>query len=120
MSNRTCRFGLVILGEVVATCTLTENHSDDGRSALGNVIRFKGHSLVKADGTRITAPYVCGHCGRPCGDLAGGYAVVGGHRVCHPNAPDRPDCYVLITRYNEVIGVRLNETQLGFLTGRRA
>jgi hypothetical protein len=48
------------------------------------------------------------------GDFAGGYAVVkGDKRVCHPNAQDRPDCYTLITVYNEVLGVRLDETLAG-------
>ena len=39
----------------------------------------------------------CAHCGRICGDYAGGYGSVNGYQVCHPNEADRPDCYRLVT-----------------------
>jgi hypothetical protein len=39
----------------------------------------------------------CGHCGRTCGDLAGGWGVVLAVPVCHPNEGGRPDCYHLAT-----------------------
>lgn len=50
---------------------------------------------------------VCAHCGRICGDHAGGYASVDGQFVCHPNFSDRPDCYHLITVYKEPLGKRI-------------
>lgn len=46
----------------------------------------------------------CAHCGRVCGDFAGGYAAVNNKHVCHPNAHGRPDCYRLVTVYHEPIG----------------
>jgi hypothetical protein len=42
----------------------------------------------------------CVHCGRVCGDYAGGLASVERLPVCHPNDNNRPDCYHLITVYN--------------------
>lgn len=52
-------------------------------------------------------PRQCDHCGRTCGDVAGGYATVRlpGHKfsVCHPNGVGRPDCYRLITVYHHSI-----------------
>lgn len=41
----------------------------------------------------------CAHCGRVMGDAAGGSGRVGDHRLCHPNEPGRPDCYVLVTQF---------------------
>lgn len=41
----------------------------------------------------------CAHCGRFCQNTTGGYASVGQLSVCHPNVPDRPDCYHMITVY---------------------
>lgn len=111
--KRLCSFGMVILGELYALCTLTEGHQD-GSNNPGRPTRLAGHSLLTTNGTRVNAPFLCGHCGRPCGNFEGGFAIVASVRVCHPNVKDRPDCYRLITVYNEVIGVRLNETQVGF------
>lgn len=54
----------------------------------------------------VTPTYTCVHCGRICGDGAGGYGTVEGQPVCHPNAPDRPDCYRLVTVYREKLGSR--------------
>lgn len=42
---------------------------------------------------------VCVHCGRRMGDTAGGFGSISGQPVCHPNSPDRPDCYHLATIY---------------------
>lgn len=115
--KKLCSFGMVILGELYALCTLTEGHQD-GSNNPGRPTRLAGHSLVTVKGDRINAPFLCGHCGRPCGNLRGGFAIVYSGdtliRVCHPNEPNRPDCYHLITVYHEVIGVRENETQVGF------
>ena len=41
----------------------------------------------------------CVHCGRTCGDMDGGMAIVNGQPVCHPNAEGRPDCYRMATIY---------------------
>jgi hypothetical protein len=39
----------------------------------------------------------CAHCHRRCGDLAGGFARLGGEPLCSkPTEPDRPDCYRLV------------------------
>ena len=43
---------------------------------------------------------VCVHCGRVCGDMAGGSGGVGEYKLCHPNEPGRPDCYHLVTVYH--------------------
>lgn len=115
MSGRAlCSYGMVILGELYALCTLTESHQD-GSNNPGYPTRMLGHRLMDVRGYWVNAPYTCMHCGRPMGDFKGGYAVVYNQPVCHPNVPDRPDCYRLITVYHEVVGVRLNETQVGFL-----
>ncbi|ROO82618.1 hypothetical protein EDD29_0099 [Actinocorallia herbida] len=54
----------------------------------------------------------CAHCGRQCGDPAGGWGRLGqGQPVCHPNSPDRPDCFVLVTRGEETLGSRLTEVR---------
>lgn len=53
-----------------------------------------------------TTTKTCAHCGRNCGDHAGGMASVDGQPVCHPNFSDRPDCYHLVTVYHEVLGSR--------------
>lgn len=43
----------------------------------------------------------CVHCGRSCDDPAGGWSgVAAGSRLCHPNGPDRPDCYHMVTVYH--------------------
>jgi hypothetical protein len=54
--------------------------------------------------------YRCSHCGQKCGDYDGGYGGITGPdgkmlRLCHPNAPGRPDCYRRVTVYHEVPGV---------------
>lgn len=113
MPRGLCNYGIVILGELYALCTLTEGHQD-GSNNPSVPTRKGGHSLVTVKGFRVNAPYECGHCGRPCGNLEGGFAVVGATRVCHPNVSDRPDCYHLITVHNEQIGTRLHETRQGF------
>lgn len=45
----------------------------------------------------------CVHCGRVCGDFAGGFASTGAYPVCHPNAAGRPDCYHMITVYHHEV-----------------
>lgn len=44
------------------------------------------------------------------GDFAGGYSGVfkddKSYSLCHPNEPNRPDCYRLVTVYKEPIGAR--------------
>ncbi len=43
----------------------------------------------------------CGHCGRDdIGTPEAGYGAIGRTRLCHPNAPGRPRCYDLVTRFN--------------------
>lgn len=43
----------------------------------------------------------CDHCGR----TAGGYATgTGGERLCHPDDPNRPDCYRRVVTYGEPLG----------------
>lgn len=43
----------------------------------------------------------CVHCGRLCRNFDGGYASAGkDYALCHPNAPDRPDCYHMVTVYH--------------------
>lgn len=44
-----------------------------------------------------TRTRTCAHCGRKCGDMAGGSGSVNSWPVCHPNEQGRPDCYWLIT-----------------------
>lgn len=44
-----------------------------------------------------TRTRTCAHCGRACGDMAGGSGNVNSMPVCHPNEQGRPDCYRLIT-----------------------
>lgn len=113
MSKALCNYGMVILGELYALCTLTAGHQD-GSNNPAVPTRKGGHLLTDINGHRVTAPYECVHCGRPCGNFEGGFAVIRSKRVCHPNVSGRPDCYKLITVYNEVMGVRLGETQQGF------
>lgn len=48
----------------------------------------------------------CTHCGRDLGDNESGWASIRSHPVCHPNVPDRPDCYRLVTVYGEDLGSR--------------
>lgn len=55
--------------------------------------------------------FTCDHCGRTAGDYAGGSAAASlgdgtEYRFCHPNEPDRPDCYHLVTVHGEQIGAR--------------
>lgn len=52
----------------------------------------------------MKGPRPCAHCGRQTGDYDGGRATVNGLPVCHPNTPDRPDCYRLITVYGQTLG----------------
>jgi hypothetical protein len=42
----------------------------------------------------------CAHCERRMNNLAGGFSK-GYHNepLCHPNVPNRPDCYKLVTLY---------------------
>ena len=43
---------------------------------------------------------LCAHCGRVMNNFAGGYSRgYHGEPLCHPNAPNRPDCYRLVTVY---------------------
>lgn len=124
MSKGLCRYGVTILGELYALCTYQEGHTTDARN-VGTVMMKDGHRLMDVRGHYVNAPYWCAHCGRPMGNMEGGYATItaewppspsgpGLKRVCHPNVPGRPDCYRLITIYHEVLGVRLNETQVGY------
>lgn len=50
-------------------------------------------------------PTACAHCGRKL-ELNAGFGMVKGETVCHPQIPDGPDCYRLITVYGEEIGTR--------------
>ena len=50
---------------------------------------------------------LCVHCGRKCGDMAGGSGEVQRTKLCHPNEPGRPDCYHMVTVYHhELYGCR--------------
>jgi len=49
------------------------------------------------------SPLVCGHCGRGCGDYAGGRSSVQHVPLCHPNEVGRPDCYRLVTVYHHAL-----------------
>jgi hypothetical protein len=49
-------------------------------------------------------PTYCAHCGRVTRNPHGGYASVNGVPVCHPNVPDRPDCYRRVTVQGEPMG----------------
>lgn len=126
MSKGICLYGVLILGDIYAMCSLPAGHSEEWRNTP--TVQLKnGHRLMNLDGYYVNAPYWCGHCGRPMGDTQGGYAVVRNTRVCHPNMPTmkvlrsgtgtvsipRPDCYRLITVYGEVLGGRSHETQTG-------
>ena len=52
--------------------------------------------------------YSCAHCGQVCGDYDGGLGTIdygfGLIRLCHPNAPGRPDCYTRVSLYKEPVG----------------
>lgn len=42
----------------------------------------------------------CAHCGRVMNNFAGGYSRGrNGEPLCLPNAPNRPNCYKLVTQY---------------------
>lgn len=44
---------------------------------------------------------ICQHCGRKMNDFKGGYSRGPNNELlCHPNEPNRPDCYRLVTIYN--------------------
>ena len=54
----------------------------------------------------------CAHCGQVCGDYAGGWSSVtrpdgSMAPLCHPNDPERPDCYRRVTVYHEPLGTLL-------------
>lgn len=116
MSREICRYAMVILGEVHAMCNLPQGHQVTKGPSPTEMYRWGGHRLMLTTGMYLNAPFACGHCGRPMGDMAGGYAIVKeGVRVCHPNVADRPDCYRLITVYQEVLGVRLHETEMRYV-----
>lgn len=56
----------------------------------------------------MSSARTCDHCGRTMGDYAGGSAGLsrdGKHyNLCHPNDPNRPDCYRDVTVWGETIG----------------
>jgi len=60
---------------------------------------------------------ICDHCGRTCGDFAGGHStiskIVDGqwttYDLCHPNEAGRPDCYHLVTVWGEELGAQRHE-----------
>lgn len=73
--------------------------------------RVRGTESPQPATSRPTLPppdsgiaYTCGHCGRVCGDSAGGYGSVNNVHLCHPNAHNRPDCYRLVTVYHRPLG----------------
>jgi hypothetical protein len=42
----------------------------------------------------------CAHCDRTMNNFAGGYSrSLQGKPLCHPNGPNRPNCYKLVTLY---------------------
>lgn len=49
-------------------------------------------------------PNKCVHCGRMMGDYEGGYGTYNNLPLCHPNAPERPDCYHMVTVYLHPVG----------------
>lgn len=70
--------------------------TDDQAVALGLLSRASAK----------TEQQTCAHCGRPI-DADSGYASIDMRPVCHPDKPDRPDCYRLVTAYGEHLGSRL-------------
>lgn len=44
---------------------------------------------------------ICARCGNP----AEGFAYVGNDRFCHPDDPEKPDCYHLVTVYKDTTRV---------------
>lgn len=50
----------------------------------------------------MAAQKTCAHCGNP----QQGSANIGPVPVCHPDNPDLPDCYRLITVFHEPLGIR--------------
>jgi hypothetical protein len=56
-------------------------------------------------------PTYCAHCGRVTRTPHGGWASVAGVPVCHPNVPDRPDCYRQVTVHGEPLGSRKSTPQ---------
>lgn len=55
-------------------------------------------------------PRECAHCGRQLPPHEGGWVRKEGWRegvdLCHPDNPALPDCYHLVTVYNETVGER--------------
>lgn len=51
-------------------------------------------------GTTYGITMGCAHCQRRMNNFAGGYSRgLNGELLCHPNGPNRPNCYVLVTNY---------------------
>ena len=49
-------------------------------------------------GSTFGRTITCSHCGRQCGNFAGGHSRgLNGAHLCHPNAKNRPNCYQLVT-----------------------
>lgn len=48
----------------------------------------------------VLRPDSCVHCGRVMNDYNGGHGGYNGLPLCHPNAPNRPDCYHMVTVYH--------------------
>lgn len=56
---------------------------------------------------------LCAHCGQECGGREAGIGSVpdgkgGSVPVCHPDDPQRPDCYRRITVYAEPLGALIS------------
>lgn len=52
----------------------------------------------------------CGHCGRTdVGTHDAGYGSAEGMILCHPNVPNRPDCYRLVTLHGHSARCNLDD-----------
>jgi hypothetical protein len=64
------------------------------------MVNYNKKQIRKAtpNGTTWGVTMGCRHCQRRMNDFAGGYSRgVNGELLCHPNAPNRPNCYQLVT-----------------------
>lgn len=60
----------------------------------------KRSGKLAPSGTSFGITTGCAHCARRIGNFASGSSR--GHNnepLCHPNGPNRPDCYKLVTLY---------------------
>lgn len=83
--------------------------SKESIEAMEEYAREMKSALGDPHGREPAPKYHCDHCGRPCGDFAGGHGAAGDGRggtvhLCHPNEKGRPDCYRRVTVFGERLG----------------